>query len=147
MENDELVRRASYLATKLAEDLGLPFGIADELWTKAFWACNELLRQARDHSDEVVTAVLETVVDGREGDDFFRAARLVIDGFEKVTPLEPGERAILGELLAARMCAAVVVPASRSALQRCCTSCHSKQASRKLGTTERPSVTRNSRSL
>ena len=61
-------------------------------------------------------AVLETVVQGREGDDFFRAARLVIDGYEKVTPLEPGERAILGELLAARMCAAVVVPASRAAL-------------------------------
>ncbi len=63
-----------------------------------------------------LAAVLETVVDGRDGDDFFRAARLVIDGFEKVTPLEPGERAILGELLAARMCAAVVVPASRGGL-------------------------------
>jgi 4-aminobutyrate aminotransferase-like enzyme/Ser/Thr protein kinase RdoA (MazF antagonist) len=63
-----------------------------------------------------LAAVLETVVDGREGDDFFRAARLAIDGFEKVTPLEPGERAILAELLAARMCAAVVVPASRAAL-------------------------------
>jgi 4-aminobutyrate aminotransferase-like enzyme/Ser/Thr protein kinase RdoA (MazF antagonist) len=61
-------------------------------------------------------AVIETVVDGREGDDFFRAIRLVLDGFEKVTPLEPGERAILGELLAARMCAAVVVPAARGAL-------------------------------
>ncbi len=61
-------------------------------------------------------AVLETVVEGRQGDDFFRAARLALDGFDKVTPLEPGERAILGELLAARMCAAVVVPASRAAL-------------------------------
>ena len=61
-------------------------------------------------------AVLETVVQGREGDDFFRAARLALDGYEKVTPLEPGERAIVGELLAARMCAAVVVPASRAAL-------------------------------
>lgn len=61
-------------------------------------------------------AVLETVVEGREGDDLFRAARLALDGFEKVTPLEPGERAIVGELLAARMCAAVVVPASRGEL-------------------------------
>jgi 4-aminobutyrate aminotransferase-like enzyme/Ser/Thr protein kinase RdoA (MazF antagonist) len=60
--------------------------------------------------------VLETAVDGRTGEDFFRAARLALDGFEKVTPLEPGERAILGELLAARMCAAVIVPASRAAL-------------------------------
>ena len=63
-----------------------------------------------------LVAVLETVVEGREGDEFFRAARLAIDGYEKVTPLEPGERAILGELLAARMCAAIVVPASRGAL-------------------------------
>jgi 4-aminobutyrate aminotransferase-like enzyme/Ser/Thr protein kinase RdoA (MazF antagonist) len=63
-----------------------------------------------------VAAVLETVVQGREGDDFFRAGRLALDGYEKVTPLELGERAIVGELLAARMCAAVVVPASRAAL-------------------------------
>jgi 4-aminobutyrate aminotransferase-like enzyme len=61
-------------------------------------------------------AVLETVVSGRDGDDFFRAARLALDGFDKVTPLESGERAILGELLAGRMCASVVVPASRAAL-------------------------------
>jgi 4-aminobutyrate aminotransferase-like enzyme/Ser/Thr protein kinase RdoA (MazF antagonist) len=61
-------------------------------------------------------AVLETVVEDREGDEFFRAARLALDGYDKVTPLEPEERAILGELLAARMCAAVVVPASRAAL-------------------------------
>jgi 4-aminobutyrate aminotransferase-like enzyme len=63
-----------------------------------------------------LASVIETMVDDREGDDFFRAARLLIDGYEKVTPLEPGERAIIGELLAARMCAAIVVPASRLAL-------------------------------
>ena len=61
-------------------------------------------------------AVAETAVAGREGDDAFRAVRLVLDGYERVTPLEPGERAVFGELLAARMCAAVVVPASRAAL-------------------------------
>ena len=64
---------------------------------------------------DLVTA-MRTVVEGRDGDEFFRAARLAIDGYEKVTPLEPGERAILGELLAARMCAALVIPASRAAL-------------------------------
>ncbi len=63
-----------------------------------------------------LASVLETIVDGRSGDEFFRAARILIDGYEKVTPLEPGERAILAELLAARMCVAVVVPASRGAL-------------------------------
>jgi 4-aminobutyrate aminotransferase-like enzyme/Ser/Thr protein kinase RdoA (MazF antagonist) len=63
-------------------------------------------------------AVLLTMVEGREGDvdEFFRAARLMLDGYERVTPLEPEERAILGELLAARMCAAIVVPASRATL-------------------------------
>jgi 4-aminobutyrate aminotransferase-like enzyme/Ser/Thr protein kinase RdoA (MazF antagonist) len=63
-------------------------------------------------------AVLLTMVEGREGDvdEFFRAGRLMLDGYEKVTPLEPEERAILGELLAARLCAAIVVPASRAAL-------------------------------
>ena len=65
-----------------------------------------------------LAAVLETVVDGREADtdEFFRAGRLAIDGYERVTPLEPDERAIVGELLAARMCAAIVIPASRAAL-------------------------------
>jgi 4-aminobutyrate aminotransferase-like enzyme/Ser/Thr protein kinase RdoA (MazF antagonist) len=63
-----------------------------------------------------VASVLETVVSGRDGDDLFRAARLAIDGYERVTPLERDERRILGELVAARLCAAAVVPASRAAL-------------------------------
>ncbi len=70
------------------------------------------------HSALVVdlAAVLETMVVGRDGDEVFRAARLALDGYESVTPLEPDERRIFGELLAARMCAAIVVPASRAAL-------------------------------
>src|SRR4051794_25659932 len=65
-----------------------------------------------------LAAALESITQGRESDpeDFFRAARVFIDGYEKVTPLEPVERAIVGELIAARMCAAIVVPASRAAL-------------------------------
>jgi 4-aminobutyrate aminotransferase-like enzyme/Ser/Thr protein kinase RdoA (MazF antagonist) len=65
-----------------------------------------------------LAAVLETVTDGREADagEFFRACRLALDGYEKVTPLEPDERRIIGELIAARMCAGVVIPASRAAL-------------------------------
>jgi 4-aminobutyrate aminotransferase-like enzyme/Ser/Thr protein kinase RdoA (MazF antagonist) len=61
-------------------------------------------------------AVLATMVERRDGDEFFRAARVMIDGYEKVTPLEHAEKQILGELLAARMCASIVVPASRAAL-------------------------------
>jgi 4-aminobutyrate aminotransferase-like enzyme/Ser/Thr protein kinase RdoA (MazF antagonist) len=65
-----------------------------------------------------LAAVLETVTDGRESDvgEFFRACRLALDGYEKVTPLESDERRIIGELIAARMCAGVVIPASRAAL-------------------------------
>lgn len=65
-----------------------------------------------------LASVLETVTEGRghDEDEFFRIARILIDGYERVTPLEPGERRILGELLAGRMCAAIVVPASRAAL-------------------------------
>ena len=65
-----------------------------------------------------LAAVLETVVDGREedADELFRVARLALDGYERVTPLEPDERRIVGELVAARMCAGVVIPASRAAL-------------------------------
>ena len=65
-----------------------------------------------------LAAVLETATDGRQrdSDEFFRACRIVVDGYEKVTPLEPMERRIIGELLAARMCAAIVVPSSRAGL-------------------------------
>jgi 4-aminobutyrate aminotransferase-like enzyme/Ser/Thr protein kinase RdoA (MazF antagonist) len=65
-----------------------------------------------------LVAPIETVTDGREADvdEWFRAARLALGGYEKVVPLEPDERRIIGELVAARMCAGVVIPASRAAL-------------------------------
>jgi 4-aminobutyrate aminotransferase-like enzyme/Ser/Thr protein kinase RdoA (MazF antagonist) len=65
-----------------------------------------------------LAAVLETVVDGREEDvdEFFRAARIALDGYDSVVPLEPDERRIMGELLAARMCAGIVIPSSRQRL-------------------------------
>ena len=60
--------------------------------------------------------VLETMVVGRDADEAFRSARLAIDGYERVLPLESVERAITGELLGARLCAAIVVPAWRAYL-------------------------------
>ncbi|HEY7025383.1 MAG TPA: aminotransferase class III-fold pyridoxal phosphate-dependent enzyme [Candidatus Limnocylindrales bacterium] len=65
-----------------------------------------------------LAAVLETVVDGREQDqdEFFRVARIALDGYERITPLETEERRIVGELLAARMCAGIVIPSSRARL-------------------------------
>jgi 4-aminobutyrate aminotransferase-like enzyme len=67
-----------------------------------------------------LAAVLETVVDGREEDvdEFFRVCRLALDGYDSVTPLEPNERRIIGELLAARMCAGIVIPSWRASLTR-----------------------------
>ena len=93
-------------ANVLVDDTGRVTGIVD--FGDASWSALVV--------DPV--AAMVTMVEGREGDvdEFFRAARLMIDGYEKVTPLEPEEKAILGELLAARMCAAIVVPASRAAL-------------------------------
>jgi len=72
------------------------------------------------HSALVIdpAVVVESLVMGRQGDDVFRTARLVLDGYQRVTPLEPQERAIFGELVAARACASVVVPASRASMYK-----------------------------
>jgi len=61
-------------------------------------------------------SVIEALVAGRTDDEVFRIARIVLDGFQKVVPLEAEELAILGDLIAARACAAIVVPAFRGAL-------------------------------
>jgi 4-aminobutyrate aminotransferase-like enzyme/Ser/Thr protein kinase RdoA (MazF antagonist) len=60
--------------------------------------------------------VVESHVTGRTGDDILRTARIALDGYARVTPLEQAERVIFGELLAARACASVVVPAFRAAM-------------------------------
>jgi len=63
-----------------------------------------------------LASVVESHLAGRAVDDIVRTTRITIDGYERVTPLEPGELQILGELVAARACAGVVVPAARAAL-------------------------------
>ncbi|MEX0988941.1 MAG: aminotransferase class III-fold pyridoxal phosphate-dependent enzyme [Actinomycetota bacterium] len=63
-----------------------------------------------------LAAVIESLVSGRSGDEVLRVARMAMDGFERVLPLEPGERAILGELVAARSCAASILPSWRSSM-------------------------------
>lgn len=67
------------------------------------------------HSAAVVdlVAALDSVGTGREGDELLRLGRLVIDGYERLTPLDPGERAILGELWAARAAVGVAIAAWR----------------------------------
>ena len=65
----------------LVDDAGQVTGIVD--FGDASWTALVV---------DLVT-VLRTVVEGRDGDEFFRVARLAIDGYERVTPLEPEERA------------------------------------------------------
>ncbi|MGI8864585.1 MAG: aminotransferase class III-fold pyridoxal phosphate-dependent enzyme [Solirubrobacteraceae bacterium] len=56
---------------------------------------------------------LTSLLRGRTGDDVFCSARLAIDGYASGIPLEPGELAILGDLVAARLAALVTISAWR----------------------------------
>jgi 4-aminobutyrate aminotransferase-like enzyme/Ser/Thr protein kinase RdoA (MazF antagonist) len=51
---------------------------------------------------------------GRPPDDVFRAGRIATDGYQSRIPLEPLERELLGELVAARLAALVTISAWRS---------------------------------
>ena len=50
---------------------------------------------------------------GRAPDDVFRSARLLVDGYQSVTPLEPLELELLADLLAARLATVVTISAWR----------------------------------
>lgn len=60
-----------------------------------------------------VSSALASVLGGREGDEVFRAARVTLDGYASVTPLEPEELELLPDLLAARLAATVIISAWR----------------------------------
>jgi 4-aminobutyrate aminotransferase-like enzyme/Ser/Thr protein kinase RdoA (MazF antagonist) len=62
-----------------------------------------------------VASLLDSLVNGRTGDELFRTARLVLDGYQAVTPLEPVELRYLGELLAARAAVTIAISSWRSA--------------------------------
>jgi 4-aminobutyrate aminotransferase-like enzyme/Ser/Thr protein kinase RdoA (MazF antagonist) len=61
-----------------------------------------------------VASLLGSLLDGRTDAELFRAARLILDGYQRVTPLEPLELRYLGELLAARSAVTIAIPAWRS---------------------------------
>ena len=63
-----------------------------------------------------LAAVLETLTDGRQDDEdeFFRVAGWRSTATRRSRRSKPVERRIMGELVAARMCAAIVIPASRA---------------------------------
>ncbi len=62
-----------------------------------------------------VASMLDSICTGRRGDDLFRTARLLVDGYQRVTPLEPLELGITGELWAARTALGVAIASWRAA--------------------------------
>jgi 4-aminobutyrate aminotransferase-like enzyme/Ser/Thr protein kinase RdoA (MazF antagonist) len=56
---------------------------------------------------------LASLLRGRPADHVFRIARIAIDGYESRTPLEPIEREVLGDLVAARLATIVAISAWR----------------------------------
>jgi Ser/Thr protein kinase RdoA (MazF antagonist) len=62
-----------------------------------------------------LASVLDSLGTGRRGEEMFRVARLVIDGYERVMPLEPLELELMGELWAARAAVTVAIGSWRAA--------------------------------
>ena len=58
-------------------------------------------------------SALDSIPSIRRGDDLFRAAAALLDGYDSVTPLEPEERALVGDALAARLALTVTISAWR----------------------------------
>jgi 4-aminobutyrate aminotransferase-like enzyme/Ser/Thr protein kinase RdoA (MazF antagonist) len=68
------------------------------------------------HSALIVdlAGVLDSLLADRHGDELFRAARLIVDGYERHVALEPLERRLLGELLATRAAVTITISSWRS---------------------------------
>jgi 4-aminobutyrate aminotransferase-like enzyme/Ser/Thr protein kinase RdoA (MazF antagonist) len=68
------------------------------------------------HSALVVdlASLLDSLLNGRTEDELFRCARLVITGYEAITPLEPLELQLLPELVAARAAVTIAISSWRS---------------------------------
>jgi 4-aminobutyrate aminotransferase-like enzyme/Ser/Thr protein kinase RdoA (MazF antagonist) len=68
------------------------------------------------HSALVIdlASLLDSLLNDRHGDELFRVARLVLDGYQLVTPLEPLELRLLGELVATRAAVTIAISSWRS---------------------------------
>jgi Ser/Thr protein kinase RdoA (MazF antagonist) len=49
-----------------------------------------------------IASMLDSLVSDRHGDELLRCARLLLDGYQRITPLEDLELSLIGELWAAR---------------------------------------------
>ncbi|MGL5809686.1 MAG: aminotransferase class III-fold pyridoxal phosphate-dependent enzyme [Nocardioides sp.] len=61
-----------------------------------------------------VASVIDSLVLDRDGDELFRIARLVLDGYQRITPLEPDELRLVGDAWAARAAAGIGIACWRS---------------------------------
>ncbi|HEX9031744.1 MAG TPA: aminotransferase class III-fold pyridoxal phosphate-dependent enzyme, partial [Streptosporangiaceae bacterium] len=62
-----------------------------------------------------LASVLDSMAGGRAGPEMFRVARLVLDGYQRVLPLEPLELELMGELWATRAAVSVAIGSWRAA--------------------------------
>ena len=62
-----------------------------------------------------LASVIDSLVLDREPDEAFRVARLVLDGYQRVTPLEPDELRLMSDAWAARAAAGIAIASWRSA--------------------------------
>jgi 4-aminobutyrate aminotransferase-like enzyme/Ser/Thr protein kinase RdoA (MazF antagonist) len=62
-----------------------------------------------------IASVLDSLTIDRRGDDLFRVARLVLDGYQRVTPLDDDELAMVGHLWATRLAVGVAIGSWRAA--------------------------------
>jgi 4-aminobutyrate aminotransferase-like enzyme/Ser/Thr protein kinase RdoA (MazF antagonist) len=62
-----------------------------------------------------LASVLDSLGTGRTGADLFRVARLVLDGYQRITPLEGDELELMAQLWAARAAVGVAIASWRAA--------------------------------
>ncbi len=62
-----------------------------------------------------LASVIDSLVLDREPEEAFRVARLVLDGYQRVTPLEPEELRLMSDAWAARAAAGIAIASWRSA--------------------------------
>ncbi|MGD9998415.1 MAG: aminotransferase class III-fold pyridoxal phosphate-dependent enzyme [Ilumatobacteraceae bacterium] len=62
-----------------------------------------------------LASVLDSLATARDGDEIFRVARLVLDGYQRITPLDTDELAMVGHLWATRLAVGVAIASWRTA--------------------------------
>ncbi len=61
-----------------------------------------------------IASMLDSLVSDRHGDELLRCARLLLDGYQRITPLEDLELSLIGELWAARTAVGIAISSWRA---------------------------------